>query len=109
MDEPMPGTQAAASTGAGVASDEPTVIISGSFRDADNFHRGSGRATIYRLPDGTQVLRLEAGQPGSLTPTPRSLGMGPERHQGYAFQWFALAATLLTAYVVYGVIQARRA
>lgn len=31
----------------------------GSFRDADAFHRGSGQATIYRLEDGSLVLRLE--------------------------------------------------
>ena len=27
-------------------------------------------------------------------------GLSPERHRGYAFQWFALAATLLVLYVV---------
>ncbi|MDA1215682.1 MAG: DM13 domain-containing protein [Chloroflexi bacterium] len=31
----------------------------GAFRDADNFHKGSGQATIYQLPDGTHLLRLE--------------------------------------------------
>ena len=31
----------------------------GSFKDADAFHRGSGTATIYRTPDGSEVLRLE--------------------------------------------------
>lgn len=34
-------------------------IKSGSFRDADAIHKGSGRATIYRLPDGSYFLRLE--------------------------------------------------
>ena len=33
--------------------------------------------------------------------------MGPERHQGYALQWFALAATLLGLYLWFGVRQAR--
>ena len=32
---------------------------SGSFRDADAFHKGSGTASIYRSPDGKSVLRLE--------------------------------------------------
>lgn len=32
-------------------------------------------------------------------------GLGPERHQGYAVQWFALAVTLLVMYVV---VNARR-
>lgn len=31
----------------------------GDFRDADSFHRGSGSVTIYQLPDGTHVARLE--------------------------------------------------
>jgi surfeit locus 1 family protein len=28
-----------------------------------------------------------------------SIGLGPERHFGYAFQWFALAATVVVAFV----------
>lgn len=34
-------------------------LRTGAFRDGDSFHKGSGRATLYRLPDGTQLLRLE--------------------------------------------------
>ena len=33
--------------------------------------------------------------------------IGPERHLGYAVQWFALAATLLGLYLWFGVRQAR--
>jgi len=40
-------------------ADASAQVKSGSFRDADSFHKGSGRATIYRLPDGSHVLRLE--------------------------------------------------
>ena len=36
-----------------------TALQRGEFRDADRFHRGSGTATIYRLPGGELVLRLE--------------------------------------------------
>ncbi len=36
-----------------------TVVKQGEFRDADGFHRGSGRATIYSLPGGSRILRLE--------------------------------------------------
>lgn len=36
-----------------------SAVKSGSFRDADNFHRGSGAATIYRTAEGESVLRLE--------------------------------------------------
>ena len=34
-------------------------ITSGMFRDADSFHKGSGAATIYRLPDDSGALRFE--------------------------------------------------
>ncbi len=60
MDEPMESSQEAASADAQpMAADEPEAVKSGSFRDADSFHRGSGQATIYRLPNGAHVLRLE--------------------------------------------------
>ena len=39
---------------------ESGAVKTGQFRDADRFHRGSGTATIYRLPDGSHVLRLES-------------------------------------------------
>lgn len=45
MDEVMPET--------------PLVVATGRFRDADVIHKGSGRASLYRLPDGSHVLRLE--------------------------------------------------
>ncbi len=35
------------------------AVKTGAFRDGDSRHRGSGRATIYRLEDGSHVLRLE--------------------------------------------------
>ena len=38
---------------------EPVALAAGNFRDADSFHRGSGSATIYLLPDGSHLLRLE--------------------------------------------------
>ena len=41
------------------ASQPPIPVAAGHFRDADSFHKGSGSATIYRLPDGAHVLRLE--------------------------------------------------
>ncbi len=34
-------------------------VSSGAFRDADSFHKGSGRAGIYTLPEGGHLLRLE--------------------------------------------------
>ena len=41
------------------ADNEIQAVAMGSFKDADSFHRGSGAATIYRTPDGSEVLRLE--------------------------------------------------
>jgi hypothetical protein len=47
MDETMP------------EADVATVLKLGTFVDADNFHKGSGIATIFELSDGSQVLRFE--------------------------------------------------
>ena len=41
------------------AASQVQAVAMGSFKDADAFHRGSGTATIYRTPDGSEVLRLE--------------------------------------------------
>lgn len=38
---------------------QPVVVAQGQFRDADEFHKGSGTVTLYRLPDGTHLLRFE--------------------------------------------------
>ena len=37
----------------------PVAVKQGMFRDADSFHKGEGSATLYTLPDGSNVLRLE--------------------------------------------------
>lgn len=37
----------------------PQVLKRGAFRDADAVHYGSGDALLYRLTDGSHVLRLE--------------------------------------------------
>ena len=50
MDESMTDKMETAST---------VSLISGSFRDEDRLHKGSGKATIYRLEDDSHVLRLE--------------------------------------------------
>lgn len=38
---------------------QPQVLERGRFRDADSVHRGSGDALLYRLADGSHLLRLE--------------------------------------------------
>lgn len=47
IEEPMP------------EESEPSVLTTGRFMDADDFHQGSGTATIYELEDGSRVLRFE--------------------------------------------------
>lgn len=39
--------------------DGPVLVVSGPFEDFDDFHEGTGSATIYQLDDGTHVLRFE--------------------------------------------------
>ncbi len=51
------------------------------------------------------VIRAERGAPWVLTPRPLEPRFGPERHYGYAVQWFALA---LTVVVVTGALRWRR-
>jgi Electron transfer DM13 len=38
---------------------EPTLLASGSLRDGEAFHKGSGQVNMYQLEDGSQLLRLE--------------------------------------------------
>lgn len=53
-----------------------------------------------------EELRLAPG-PASYVGDWPVVAMGPEKHLGYAVQWFALAATLLGLYLWFGVRQAR--
>lgn len=45
MVEPMPGA--------------PQLVATGDFRDADRFHKGSGKARLYDIPAVGRVLRFE--------------------------------------------------
>lgn len=49
-----PPTTAPTATPAG-----PVALAQGQFTRIDEVHQGTGSATIYRLPDGNQVLRFE--------------------------------------------------
>jgi Na+-transporting methylmalonyl-CoA/oxaloacetate decarboxylase gamma subunit len=42
-----------------MAEAEPILIKEGMFRNGGPSYSGSGRAAIYRLPDGSHILRLE--------------------------------------------------
>ena len=55
VEEAMPDSPNAAGSPA-----QPQASLTGRFRDADSFHKGSGTATVYDLgPAGGRVLRLE--------------------------------------------------
>lgn len=53
-DEPMPAEDESTAESSG-----PLAVLSGSFQGADDFHQGSGSATVYELEDGSNVLRFE--------------------------------------------------
>jgi hypothetical protein len=42
-----------------MAASSTMALITGNFRDEDRLHKGSGKATLYRLEDESHVLRLE--------------------------------------------------
>jgi len=52
----MPATEAMTPAMAAVGA---TEIAIGQLMDEDFFHKGSGKATIYQLEDGANVLRLK--------------------------------------------------
>ena len=55
------------------------------------------------------VVLMDAAQPRGFVREWRPyLGIGPERHRGYALQWFSLAATVAVVWVVVNVGRARR-
>ena len=37
----------------------PVALVTGAIMDGDSFHMGSGQVTLYRLEDGSHLLRLE--------------------------------------------------
>lgn len=60
-------------------------------------HNQAEQALDTSLPD--LLLRLERGQPGMYTPTYSAVNMPPEKHTGYAVQWFAMAAVIAALYL----------
>ncbi|MFW5439969.1 MAG: DM13 domain-containing protein [Methylophilaceae bacterium] len=42
-----------------VAGAAPELLKQGTFKDADAIHKGSGNALLYKLADGSHLLRLE--------------------------------------------------
>jgi surfeit locus 1 family protein len=49
------------------------------------------------------VVRLDADQPGGFVSVWQPITMTPERHLGYAVQWFAMALALIIAFVFFSL------
>lgn len=45
-------------------------------------------------------VRIDAGEPGALAVNWQIINASPQKHQAYAVQWFAMAATLLVFYLL---------
>lgn len=52
-------------------------------------------------------VRLEPAQPGVFAPAPVDADFLPERHRGYAVQWFGLGGVLIVGFVIFGRLRAR--
>ena len=60
--EEQTATTVAAPTEEEIAAPEPAgpvALATGPLMDGDSFHKGSGQVTLYRLEDGSHLLRLE--------------------------------------------------
>ncbi len=52
-------------------------------------------AALYPHP-----VRIDSGQPGALTVAWQLVNASPEKHQGYALQWFTMAAVLAFFFIL---------
>lgn len=69
-----------------------------------NFPRVEDLERAFAAPIEPRILLLDAGEPDGFERQWRpSLGFGPERHVGYAIQWFALAVAVLVAFIALSV------
>lgn len=71
--------------------------------EIDTQHLG----TYLDLPLWPRILRLSPESAHGFRRDWPVVAMGPQRHYGYAVQWFGLAAALLALYVIAGVRRAR--
>jgi surfeit locus 1 family protein len=49
------------------------------------------------------TVRISQNSPGALTAQWPTVNMEPEKHRGYAVQWFSMAAALLLMYIYFGI------
>lgn len=58
---------------------------------------------LLQTPLLPHTVRISQASPGALTAHWPTVNMEPEKHRGYAVQWFAMAAALLLMYVYFGI------
>ncbi|MBK9951747.1 MAG: hypothetical protein IPP10_09570 [Candidatus Competibacteraceae bacterium] len=65
---------------------------------------------LLNYPLQAAVILLEPDAPAGYWRDwqPRFGGIGPERHRGYAAQWFGLAASLLILYLAINISRSSR-
>jgi len=59
-------------------------------------------SNLLELPLPPFSVRLAADSPGALQVDWQTINMLPEKHRGYAVQWFTMALALLVMYLYYG-------
>ena len=111
-----------------VSLDDSTLVVSGIVDHprrplllGDDGYGGSSWPKIVQRIDFDKTARdldrpvlpfvvlMDAAQPRGFVREWRPyLGIGPERHRGYALQWFSLAATVAVVWVVVNVHRAKR-
>jgi cytochrome oxidase assembly protein ShyY1 len=88
----------------------PDTGLPALYRDdpwADSWPKRIQRLNLARMAtvDEKSVLameaRLEPGNPGVATPAPMASSVNPDRHRGYALQWFGLSVVVVVGLVVY--------
>lgn len=59
-------------------------------------------SSLLSQPLLPHTVRMSQDSPGALTARWATVNMEPEKHRGYAVQWFSMAAALLLMYVYFG-------
>ena len=95
---PQPGVRAGT---AGVTPDSWPQVL--------NYPRYAELQQLYGPQLQARVILLDAAAPDGFERVWQiNVGFGPERHLGYAVQWFALAAAVLIIYVVVNLKRASK-
>ncbi len=91
----------------GIEVDVASISAAGWPRLA-SFPKTAEIEAVLGYPLRETVLLLDSSEPDGFVRAWRAPGFGPDRHLGYAVQWFALALTLFIIYVVLSVRARRR-